>query len=286
MPPSLTSPFFSALRYSPLLANAALPLRSLFTSSPPPTSPTVQRYLLRQPWSGASRECPTPIILVRAIGLSSAYPSLASSGSGSSPNAEEDGHWEDWGAMFSEKGYTALEVDIAAPSTLTPPSPSASADGAADRTVTQPPPSPLKAMSSLLASQIRLLAIPFPPILVSSEDSCLLTQMYIEDNPASGLVLLDPPSDDAGGSGSASKAAGGNADAWQLPKFGYEPRFPILLMASTDRMGEVEQSRLGKAAANGRSRGGKGVTLERVVDGHRGEKSRIVVERWMDSCGF
>lgn len=156
--------------------------------------------------------------------------------------------------MFSEKGYTALEVDIGAPSETNSGDPSA--------------PSPLKAMSTLLASQIRLLAIPFPPILISSGDSCLLTQMYIEDNPASGLVLIDPPVDNIGEISGKGEVG--------LPTFGYEPRFPILLMGTSGREAEVQNSRLGKAAANGRSRGGKGVTLEMAVDGERGPKSQIV----------
>jgi hypothetical protein len=249
MPAALTH-FFSSLRYSPLFALA--PLRSLFTSTPTPTQPTVQRYLLRPVFAGAARECPTPVILVRATGLANAYPSLAAA------RAKDDNSdstsWEDWGGMFAEKGYTALEVDIAAPAEVDMSDPAA--------------PSPLKAMSTLLASQIRLLAIPFPPILISSGDSCLLTQMYIEDNPASGLVLIDPQADNVGeSSGKGEKA---------LPMFGYEPRFPILLMGSKGRMGDVESSRLGKAAANGRSRGGKGVMVEEAVDGERGEKSRIV----------
>lgn len=145
-------------------------------------------------------------------------------------------------------------MDIAAPSQADTSDPAA--------------PSPLKAMSSLLASQIRLLAIPFPPILMSSGDSCLLTQMYIEDNPASGLVLIDPPADNVGESSGKGET--------RLPRFGYEPRFPILLMSTSGREAEIQESRLGKAAANGRSRGGKGVSLEVAGDGDRGHKSRIV----------
>lgn len=68
-------------------------------------------------------------------------------------------------------------------------------------------------------------------------------------------------------------------------------------------MGEgSRKGRLGRAAEQGTGRGGKGVEVERVVDGERGEKTRVVsdlpqyimtdklteqvVERWMDRCGF
>lgn len=274
MPPTLT-PFLNTLRYTPLLSFS--PLRTLFNSAPPsPQAPSVNRYLLRPPFAGAVRECPTPIILVRALGLSSSYPSLATA---SSTDEDADTDWSDWGGMFAEKGYTALEVDISAPSSPSPPG-----EGQV---------SPLKAMSTLLASQIRLLAIPFPPILVSSGDSCLLTQIYVEDNPASGLVMLDPPAPSSSGLSSGSAGSGipsvvgkvgdmvqgkgkEGETSWELPIFGYEPAFPILVLSSSSRSAEISQSRLGQAASKGRGRGGKGVQLENMVDGPRGEKNRIV----------
>jgi hypothetical protein len=36
------------------------------------------------------------------------------------------------------------------------------------------------------------------------------------------------------------------------------------------------KGRLGKAAEQGTGRGGKGVEIERIVDGERGEKTRVV----------
>lgn len=155
--------------------------------------------------------------------------------------------------MFAEKGYTSLELDLSAPVSSN------------DTTTTT---SPLGAMTTLLASQIRLLAIPFPPVLVSSGMSCLLTQAYVEDNPASGLILVNPPPDldPRKGKGREGEGAG---EGWAWPVFGFEPRFPILVMGATG-------GRLVEASKDGVGRGGKGVSVEELMDGPRGERSRIV----------
>ena len=125
-------------------------------------------------------------------------------------------------------------------------------------------------MVGALATQIRLLAIPFPPVIVASGLSCLLTQSYIEDNPASGLVLVNPPLD-------ADLRSGKYKMDWEWPKFGYEPQFPIVVMADKETMtGLKEGSRVVKAADEGVGRGGKGVSVEELVDGERGDQSRTV----------
>ena len=109
----------------------------------------------------------------------------------------------------------------------------------------------------------------------------MLTQNYISSHPASGLVIVNPPE-------------GEEADAM----FDFEPSFPILVVNGEG----TSKGRLGRAAEQGTGRGGKGVEVERVVDGERGEKTRVVsdlpqyimtdklteqvVERWMDRCGF
>lgn len=148
----------------------------------------------------------------------------------------------------------------------------------------------LDSMTTMLASQIRLMAIPFAPIIIASgSSSTALTQNYISSHPASGIVLVNPDQGD---------------EAEQM--FDYEPAFPILVVTADGQHG----GRLGQAAAKGVGRGGKGVEVERDVDGDRGEKTRVVseplqliyrtrenestiltgitqvVERWMDRCGF
>ncbi|KAK4687275.1 hypothetical protein P7C73_g2845, partial [Tremellales sp. Uapishka_1] len=149
----------------------------------------------------AMRESPFPLILVRSRGL----------GIGKQEEEEECVPWSDWSAMFAEKGYTTLELDITG--------------------------GPIEAASNALLSQIRLLAVPFPPILISSGTSCLLTQTYIGDHGASGIVLLNPPED-------------------AVMTFTYEPLFPILVL---EDKGKNTQSRLRGFAEKGMGRGGKGV---------------------------
>lgn len=257
----------------PFTATFALSLP--FTARPYSSSanqPQVTRYLVRRPSPAAPRECPTPLVFVRAKGL---LPDQDQDG-----RAEEEKVWNDWSGMFAEKGYTALEVDItaagagvqAASGSQTRSQPESALDGSS---ATAPTESPLKAMTTLLASQIRLLAIPFPPILIASGASCLLTQAYIEDNPASGLVLVSPPPDEDPSPSSPRASSSGRAGerVWKWPTFGYEGTFPILLLGEE---GGQSQSRLGKMAEKGVGRGGKGVSLEGLVDGPRGEKSRVV----------
>lgn len=144
--------------------------------------------------------------------------------------------------MFAEKGYTGIEIDITAPSL-------SSFEEASTKSI-------LDSMTTMLASQIRLMAIPFAPIIISSGGaSTMLTQNYISSHPASGLVLVNP-------------LEGKEADEM----FDYEPSFPILVV-NGDGKGE---GRLARAAEQGTGRGGKGVEVESIVDGERGEKTRVV----------
>jgi len=83
----------------------------------------------------------------------------------------------------------------------------------------------------------------------------MLTQNYISSHPASGLVLVNP-------------LEGKEADEM----FDYEPSFPILVVNGEGSSG----GRLARAAEQGTGRGGKGVEVEKVVDGERGEKTRVV----------
>jgi hypothetical protein len=154
--------------------------------------------------------------------------------------------------MFAEKGYTSIEIDV------------------------NPPPyssTPFAAMVGVLATQIRTLGIPFPPVIVATGRACLLSQAYIEDYAASGLVMVNPPGDEDDRRGSI----GDKGKEWEWPKLTYEPRFPILVIADEQRLGTLEQtSRVVRAAGEGIGRGGKGVSVEKLVDGERGERSRIV----------
>ncbi len=138
---------------------------------------------------------------------------------------------------------------------------------------------PLPSQLIELAHQIRLMAIPFAPIIIAAEFSTLLSQSYISSHPASGLVLISPPH-------SATIATANSLDE-PLPELTYEPHFPVLVVASDVQAKEVQaQNRLvGDYADRGVGRGGKGVSFEKVPNVYS-EQSRMAIERWMDSCGF
>nr|XP_031858566.1 uncharacterized protein CI109_005946 [Kwoniella shandongensis]KAA5525638.1 hypothetical protein CI109_005946 [Kwoniella shandongensis] len=214
--------------------------------------------------------------------------------------------------MLAEKGYTSIEIDITAPassssetapleitqlssssSTPTFPDPDRASASSSEAEVISPFPS----MVTALNSQIRLMAIPFPPIIIARGGSTLLAQAYIEDHPASGLVLLDPTADDDPRSSSASNTSE-KGQTWKWPVFKYEPHFPLLILSSQEKMTKLSvENRLVREFAGedpnksgwtlGRRGRGKGVELA-VVDESRelSDKGRIEVERWMDRCGF
>ncbi|WVQ77945.1 hypothetical protein IAT38_000025 [Cryptococcus sp. DSM 104549] len=254
--------------------SAILPVRAL-SHAPKPNEATCTRYLWRNPSPAASRESPYPVVFLRATGL----------GVG-----EDVGEWADWSGMFAEKGYTSIEIDITPPSTptrstLPGASPSSDSPDAG-------PASPLPTMVTALSSQIRLMAIPFPPLLIARGQSSLLAQAYLEDHPASGLVIVDPlpdadPRDDA------AKAASGG---WAWPVFKYEPHFPLLVVGTHEGLAKAStENRLVREHSGvdpnpgkwfgGRGRG-KGVELAVRDEGELGEQARVEVERWMDRAGF
>lgn len=173
--------------------------------------------------------------------------------------------------MFAEKGWMGVEIDIeagaaaAAAAAAETPSPgqdssrlTPTSEAGSEMDITSAGHKTLlRNMASALNSEIRLLAIPFAPVLLASGASTLLTQAYISDYPASGLVMVSPP------------------DAVQVGDklFDYEPRFPILIVGDSQGQG---YGRLGEASKNGVGRGGKGVEIVGVKDGVRGDKTRIV----------
>jgi len=154
--------------------------------------------------------------------------------------------------------------------------------------------------------------IPFPPIIVSSGSSTLLSQTFISDHPASALVLINPPSTEeevrllSVTAGDNSAAVSGTDQPFPSPQtgtpsqhkgFDYEPHFPILFMStprlpgSSSHVEATPDHRLIQHVQKGTGRGGKGVSLEvldesRAPGGERGEGTRMVLERWLDRCGY
>ncbi|WVQ98419.1 hypothetical protein IAU59_005542 [Kwoniella sp. CBS 9459] len=262
----------------------ALPLR-LFSSSTSAAAQAGQtgqaqctRYLVRKPSEMASRESPFPVVFVRAKGL----------------GLEEEGEWKDWSAMFAERGYTSVEIDIVPPSSTASESENEGENESSNK--------PFRPMTTTLATQIRLLSIPFPPIVVAQgAGSALLAQAFVEDNPASGLVLIHPPPDEdprpqsstLTSSSTATPTNSKSVTGWKWPTFSYEPHFPLLIMSSQPGLQQLSTThRLVREGGNGVSgQRGRGKGLEvGVLDGDYGqelnEKGRLDVERWMDRCGF
>lgn len=153
------------------------------------------------------------------------------------------------------------------------------------------------------------MAVPWPPVLISSGTSTLLSQTFISDYPASALVLINPP----GGAeetkllnqgttttsdsktDSASAPVSSQQDQSTGGGFTYEPHFPILVLSTPNKRTSifggnepVETHRLVKGwAGQAIGRGGKGVTYEKLEGSdERSDKTRIEVERWLDRCGF
>lgn len=223
---------------------AALSLFGLTRQASTAPQASTSHFLIRRPSPAATRESPYPVVFIRTPDLSS-----------SPRDTEENESWKSWSGMFAEKGFTTVEIDVVPPSYSK---------------------TPFAGMVGVLATQIRTLAIPFPPIIVASGTACLLCQKYIEDWGASGIVLINPPPDEDPRGGSL----GEQGKEWEWPALSYEPQFPILVMAEDGQLGGMAKtSRIVRAAENGIGRGGKGVSVESLVDGERGEKSRVVSPR-------
>jgi len=250
-----------------------------FSSTPAVGSPRLAectRWLIHDASSAASRECPTPLVLLRTPRLT--Y--------GETDPAHEESY-RAWADTFAARGYTAVEVDVSVD-----PNAGASetaANGESNGTDHASFPEPINSAKAELNAQLRLLNIPFAPIVIASGPAGLVAQAYVSDHRASGLVLVDPPSD---------TDPRKDKNGWTWPQFNYEPRFPILLMPA-ENPEAVKSSRVGKAAEEGVGRGGQGVQIQAVVDGVRGDGTRLVslrplwekltrqeIERWMDRCGF
>jgi hypothetical protein len=257
-----------ALRPAAALLTARLSLFSGFSTSSTSFNSNIQttcsRWIVREAHPSAARECPTPLVLLRTPGLSF-------------PAAQPQDDWRQWADMFSLRGYTTVQVDVSVATSshlVGVEEPEGGAEAAAIS-------GPVKQAASALNDQLRLLAIPYAPVIIAAGPGCLVAQAYVSDYRASGLVLIAPPPDEdprGGGVGVATggaKAAGGEASkpfAW--PRFGFEPRFPILVMADAAGEGAVRASRLGREALD--SPGGRGVSVMTMKDGARGEGTRMV----------
>ncbi|KAI1784173.1 hypothetical protein LXA43DRAFT_902126 [Ganoderma leucocontextum] len=198
-------------------------------------------YLLRTPPPSAPREVPTPLVFV-------------SSGTWDPSSRNGMSRCASW---FAEKGYTSLELDLGRPS-----------DVSTSEAL-------MKHYESELASHIRLLAIPFAPVVVARAAGTLIAQTYISSYPASALLLISPPP-----SNSALAASDMSLLPTALPEFDFEPRFPVAVLATEQERSVLEnQSRLWKDP-----------DVDKLVVRNEaaltGQEGLIRIEQWLDELGF
>ncbi|KAI0659916.1 hypothetical protein C8Q70DRAFT_982550 [Cubamyces menziesii] len=134
------------------------------------------------------------------------------------------------------------------------------------------PPCLMPTCSTELASHIRMLAIPFAPVIISRAGATLIAQTYISSHPATGLLLISPPPSNASVPQSLLPTP--------LEEFIFEARFPCAILCA-----EAEQSRL---AAE--SRLWKDPGVDKIVvqdeDAVVGQQGVVQIEQWLDELGI
>ncbi|KAG8711701.1 hypothetical protein FRC08_015571 [Ceratobasidium sp. 394] len=157
--------------------------------------------------------------------------------------------------MFAERGYSTLEIDLA------PPTASENASKTSQAL--------LEHFTKDLRSHIRLAAIPFPPVIIARAGTCIVAQSYIESNLASGLVLIEPPVSNA--------SCVPDLLPTPLDEFTFEPRFPIAVISSSDK---VKESRIVREGEN------SGWVDVLKVKNIAGSSPAMDIEKWLDSIGI
>jgi hypothetical protein len=221
---------------------------------------------------------------------------------------------ESFAAMFAERGYTCMEIDLAPPQLR----PETSAQllhhfesGAHALSSIQR--QPLTRCIAELRQHIRLAAIPFAPVIVSRGAGTLIAQSFVESNPASGLILISPPSSNTAlapvSSSSLSPELAPSTSLpllpTPLPEFTYEPLFPISILGTPTQLDVLRASHrllapqpdtpapapapaprrgglLGMFGRGGRGRWEVGV-LE--ADDTQGQEAFVKIEQWLDGIG-
>ena len=128
-----------------------------------------------------------------------------------------------------------------------------------------------------LASHIRLLAIPFAPVIIARAAGALIAQTYISSYPASALLLISPPPSNAA---LAASIPGQSLLPTALPEFDFEPRFPVAVLATED-----ERSVLEKESRLWRDPGVDKMVVGRET-GLTGQEGLARIEEWLDELGF
>ncbi|KAJ4001259.1 hypothetical protein F5050DRAFT_34259 [Lentinula boryana] len=195
----------------------------------------ISSFIIHEPSSSAPRIVPTPLVFVSATSWDQ-----SSSRQGFTVLAK----------MYSEKGYTCLDTDLSL---------------AAGRN----PANVMQDFESELKSVVKASFNPFPPVFFSRGAACLITQTYISSNPASGLILISPPS--------SNNSLRGSLFTHALPEFNFEPKFPIAIVDTPQGMAELQaENRLAKDNRVDKI----------VVNDVEGQDAFVKIEQWMDEIGI
>lgn len=194
-------------------------------------------YLLRQPSPSAPREVPTPLVFVSA----SQWDDSSAEG------------MRKFAGLFSERGYTCLEIDLALPE-----------DRSSSDTMMQH-------FEAELASHVRLAAIPFAPVIIARSAGTLIAQTYISSHPASGLILISPPATNAAVSSSGLLPS-------PIPEFNFETKFPLTILCA-----EEEKDRLAENRLWNDDNVDKLVVKDQAAI--NGQEGRMKIETWLGEIG-
>ncbi|KAJ2918991.1 hypothetical protein MD484_g1390, partial [Candolleomyces efflorescens] len=159
---------------------------------------------------------------------------------------------KDLSSMLNDKGFTTLETDI-------------TVSGVSNSSEL------LEAYSKELRSTVTLSMTPFAPVFIARSTACLVTQKYISSYPASGIVLISPPT-------SNEDAEVGGKLPGPLQEFIYEPKFPIAILDTPDRLKELkEKNRMCREPGSFVDV----VPVERL----EGQPLFAAVDKWLDELG-
>lgn len=175
--------------------------------------------------------------------------------------------------MLAEKGFTCVQTDLQIPDSSLHDSKSMMEDyelGDNIRTILVFCSRLFNSNFSELSSAIRLSTIPFPPIIVARGSACLIAQTYISSNPASGMILISPPTSNAEMLESSRLPS-------PLAEFDYEPNFPIAVVGSED-----ETEKLAVAHRICRSENVDIITIQGLDE----NKMFVEIEKWLDKLGI
>ncbi|KAI0821827.1 hypothetical protein BC628DRAFT_1328650 [Trametes gibbosa] len=201
-------------------------------------SSTSTAYLLRTPPSSAPREVPTPLVFV----------------SSSSWDPKSCTGMSTLASWYAARGYTCLEIDLGKPQDVS------TSEALMGRYETE------------LASHIRMLAIPFAPVIVSRAGGTLIAQTYISSHPATALLLISPPPSNA--------AVSQTLLPTPISEFNFEPKFPCAIMYTEK---EAEQLARGHRLWEDPGVDKIAVGSEQALVGQEG---MVKIEQWLDDLGI